>query len=208
MVLAAGRGSRFGGTHHKLAQSLGEETVLGSTLANALASGLPVVVVTTAALMPLVQDMVAMRDIVLLPPVGSRTGDPLGMGWSIAAGVGARANAGGWLILPGDMPLVRPGTLVAVAEALRQHPVAYAQHRGRRGHPVGFQRELVNELMALQGDEGARRLVGRYPAAGVEVDDPGVLIDLDTPEDLAAARARWQDMPVTVPTAPGVLRET
>jgi molybdenum cofactor cytidylyltransferase len=110
------------------------------------------------------------------------------MGASIAAGVGACPNSRGWLVLPGDMPLVRPSTLVAVARALDQHPVAFAQHLGRRGHPVGFASELYSELAALTGDEGARRLVSRYPAFAVELDDPGALIDIDTEDDLAAAR--------------------
>jgi molybdenum cofactor cytidylyltransferase len=50
---------------------------------------------------------------------------------------------------------------------------------------VGFSTELYSELMALQGDEGARRIVARYPAQPIAVDDPGVHIDVDTAEDLA-----------------------
>jgi molybdenum cofactor cytidylyltransferase len=57
-------------------------------------------------------------------------------------------------VLPGDMPLVQSATLLAVANALDHHPVAYAQHRGRRGHPVGFGAELYSELVTLSGDEG------------------------------------------------------
>jgi molybdenum cofactor cytidylyltransferase len=106
------------------------------------------------------------------------------MGDSIAAGVAARADAPGWVLLPGDMPRVKPSTLVAVANALQAHPVAFAQHRGRRGHPVGFAAELYSELIGLTGDEGARRLVARYPSHPVDVVDPGVLIDIDTSEDL------------------------
>ena len=87
------------------------------------------------------------------------------------------------------MPRVRPGTITAVAGALDGHAVAFAQHHGRRGHPVGFGAELYSELTALSGDEGARRLVARYPAFGVEVDDPGVLIDVDTEADLALVRS-------------------
>jgi len=124
----------------------------------------------------------------VLPEVGSDPQTGLGMGHSIAAGVSARPHAGGWLVLPGDMPLVRPTTLVAVALALDHHPIAFAQHQGRRGHPVGFGAELYSELTALAGDEGARRLVARYPAFAVETDDPGILVDIDTADDLAAVR--------------------
>lgn len=189
VVLAAGRGSRFEGAGHKLAQPLGGSTVLARTLEQVLATRLPLVVVTTAALVPLVQDVVASRDIVVLPPVGSRSQEPLGMGFSIAAGVAARPDAPGWLVLPGDMPLVRPESLQAVARALGGRTVVYAQHQGRRGHPVGFAGELYTELARLQGDDGARRLLARYPADAVELDDPGVLMDVDTEADLGRARA-------------------
>ncbi len=188
IVLAAGQGSRFKGPDHKLAQRLGDESVLAATLANAIASGLHVIVVTTAPFADVARSSVAARDVVVLPEVGTPGADRLGMGVSIAAGASAWPNASGWLVLPGDMPLVRPATLVAVAHALDQHPVAFAQHRGRRGHPVGFAAELYSELAALSGDEGARRLVARYPAHAVEIDDPGVLIDIDTEDDLIAAR--------------------
>ena len=185
VVLAAGKGSRFKGSAHKLEQALGDLSVLGRTLRNAVESHLPLVVVTTQALAAAAARIVAARDVVVVPQALSA----LGMGHSIAAGIAARADAPGWLLLPGDMPMVRPATLLAVAAALEQHPVAYAQYQGRRGHPVGFAAELYSELMLLSGDEGARRIVARYPAIGVDVEDAGVLLDLDTEADLAAMRA-------------------
>ena len=106
-----------------------------------------------------------------------------------AAGVAARPDGGGWLVLPGDMPLVRPSSLVRVAQGLAQHAVTYAQYQGRRGHPVAFGAELFSELVQLRGDEGARRLMARYPSQGIELDDPGVLMDVDTLDDLAVVRA-------------------
>jgi molybdenum cofactor cytidylyltransferase len=189
IVLAAGRGARFTGSGHKLSQSLGDSTVLGTTLRHAVSSHLPVVVVTTAALAELACRHVASRDVVVLPAVDSAAPEPLGVGYSLAAGVAARAHAPGWLVLPGDMPMVRPQSLLAVARQLADHPVVYAQHRGRRGHPVGFSAELYSELVVLTGDEGPGRLLARYPASPVEVDDPGVLLDVDTPADLVQLRA-------------------
>lgn len=197
VVLAAGRGSRFSAAHasgasplHKLAQPFDGATVIGRTLTQALRCQLGVVVVTTAGLLPQVTLAVAQRDVVLLPEVdvAAPGAVPLGMGASIAAGVAARPHARGWLVLPGDMPRVQPETLRRVALELGRHTVVYAQHRGRRGHPVGFAAELYSELVQLSGDEGARRLVARYPAFGFELDDPGVLIDIDTPADLERAR--------------------
>jgi molybdenum cofactor cytidylyltransferase len=192
IVLAAGKGSRFSGVEHKLAQPLGPSTVLGSTLRHAIETHLPVVVVTTEPLADLARRSVAARDVVVLPEVGSvgsgGSSAKLGMGHSIAAGVSARPDARGWLILPGDMPLVRPASMLAVARQLEHHPVVYAQHKGRRGHPVAFSAELYSELVTLTGDEGARRLIARYPAIGVELDDAGVLVDVDTQADLDDVR--------------------
>jgi len=192
IVLAAGKGSRFSGVEHKLAQPLGPSTVLGSTLRHAIETHLPVVVVTTEPLADLARRSVAARDVVVLPEVGSSASNAalatLGMGYSIAAGVGARPDARGWIILPGDMPLVRPASMLSVARQLDHHPVVYAQHKGRRGHPVAFSAELYSELTALSGDEGARRLIARYPAMGVELDDAGVLVDVDTQADLDGVR--------------------
>ena len=189
IVLAAGLGSRFGGPLHKLAQPLGSASVLGQTIAHAIESRLPVIVVTTDKLVAEAARWVARRDLVVLPEVGRAGGGSLGMGYSIAAGVAARPQAAGWLVLPGDMPLVLPSTLVAVAAALPQQPVVYAQYLGRRGHPVGFSAELYSELVQLRGDEGARRVSARYPSIGLELGDPGVLFDIDTAADLAALRA-------------------
>jgi molybdenum cofactor cytidylyltransferase len=187
IILAAGRGSRFAAEGHKLEQEIQGLSLLARTLVSAIASHLPVLVVTTEPLAAQARHFVAARDIVVLPEAGSAS--ELGMGYSIAAGVGARPDAPGWLLLPADMPLVQPSTMAAVARALEHHPVAYAQHRGRRGHPVGFGAELYSELVTLTGDQGARRVIARYPAHGVDVDDAGVLLDVDTEDDLIALRA-------------------
>ncbi len=192
IVLAAGRGSRFLGADHKLAQRLGSATVFATTLRHAVATQLPVVVVTTQAFADVARRSVAARDVVVLPEVGTPGQDALGMGYSIGSGVGAIPDAGGWLILPGDMPMVRSDTMLEVARELADHAVVFAQHKGVRGHPVGFSAELYSELVTLRGDEGARRLVARYPAIGVEVDDPGVLIDVDTEADLESVRLAQQ----------------
>ena len=192
VVLAAGAGSRYRGTRHKLSEQLGGDSVLVRTLRNAIASEMPVVLVISEALIDEAQGLVAPEDMVVVDP-RSQTG--WGMGDSIAAGVSIHASATGWLVLPADMPLVRPSSLRAVADALDQQPIAFAQHRGRRGHPVGFGAELFSELVMLKGDEGARRLLARYPTAAVELDDPGVLFDIDTVDDLAVAQRRIDGLP-------------
>ncbi len=185
IVASAGRGSRFAGRGHKLLQALGGSTVLGTTLGHVLESGLPLVVVTTEPLGAEAARIVARRDVIVI----SEAEAARGMGHTIAAGVQARSQASGWLVLPADMPLVGAPVLQAVAAALVRDAVVFAQHHGRRGHPVGFSAGMYSELLSLTGDEGARRLLARYPAVGVETEDPGVLFDIDTEADLDAARA-------------------
>ncbi|ALT77013.1 nucleotidyltransferase family protein [Paucibacter sp. KCTC 42545] len=216
VVLAAGRGIRFHGQGHKLAQRLGadtggepspmpaedeafqadiddasRDTLLSRSLRNAMATGLQLVVVTTPKLLHLVQGWVASVDLVVLPEMDQQgRASPVGMGYSIAAGVRASGDAEGWLIMPADMPLLRASSILAVADALEQYPVAFAQYKGRQGHPVGFNAELYSELVDLQGDEGARRILARYPSQAVDIDDPGVLVDVDTVEDLDRLRGQ------------------
>jgi molybdenum cofactor cytidylyltransferase len=185
IVPAAGRGSRFrsaGGLGHKLAQPLDGRSVLECTLHAVLAAQLPCLVVTTAELATLAWRQLPRRDVLVLSPGEAARG----MGYSIAAGVAERSASPGWLVLPADMPRVQPASLQAVAAALSQQIVVWAQHRGRRGHPVGFAAELYSELVQLDGDDGARRVVARYPGVAVELPDAGVLLDVDTPGDLAA----------------------
>lgn len=190
VIVAAGRGRRFQGVQQHLLEPLGAASVLAMTLRKALSSGLPLVVVTTERLAPDAAQVVASRDIVAVPD-GEGLGagaSALSIGHLVSAGVSARPQAGGWLVLPADLARVQPATLKAVAEALEEHPVAYAQYRGRRGHPVGFSAELYSELIALSGDDGARRVVARFPSQAVAVDDPGILQGVETDADLQALR--------------------
>lgn len=111
-----------------------------------------------------------------------------GMGASLAAGIAAAADCDGWLIGLADMPLLEPATAAAITAALRAGASAAAPfYAGRRGHPVGFSAQLRSQLLALDGDTGARAVLQQLGdrLARVEVNDPGILIDIDRPEDLA-----------------------
>jgi molybdenum cofactor cytidylyltransferase len=103
--------------------------------------------------------------------------------------VGPRAS--GALIHLADHPMVRTATFAAVIDGYRNRgkPIVIARYQGRRGHPVIFARELFGELAAAPDEQGARVVVAADPArvAYVDVEDPGVLIYLDTPEDLDRA---------------------
>ena len=169
IVLAAGRGERFmasGGNTHKLAALLAGKPVLQHVLDAVRASGLPHHVVQADASRP-------------------------GMGDSIAHGVRATADAAGWLILPADLPLVLGESLRAVADALGQHAVVIASCQGVRGHPVGFSAACRDQLLALKGNQGAAPVVRAQAAmnsvAVLELDDVGVVTDIDTLDDLARA---------------------
>jgi molybdenum cofactor cytidylyltransferase len=111
---------------------------------------------------------------------------------SIKAGLTAvSANASAALIHLTDHPLAKPETFSRLIEEHRRSgmPIAIARHDGRRGHPVLFARPLFRELIAAPENEGARVVVNADPArvAYADVDDPGVLLDLDTPDDLIQA---------------------
>jgi molybdenum cofactor cytidylyltransferase len=111
-----------------------------------------------------------------------------GMAHSLAAGIEAEADADGWVIALGDMPRVRPDTIRAVAGKLAAGaPIVVPCYRGQRGHPVGFASDYRQELLGLRGDAGARAVLQRHASAvlRLDVDDPGVVQDVDTAEDLA-----------------------
>jgi molybdenum cofactor cytidylyltransferase len=111
-----------------------------------------------------------------------------GMGASLACAVRAAGAADGYLVALADMPFVRPSSIAAVRDALIQGAALAAPYwHARRGHPVGIAGRFRAELEALGGDEGARRLLAAHAAelVKVPVGDPGVIRDIDRPEDLA-----------------------
>ncbi len=186
IVTAAGAGRRFGSPGPKLLQPLdGASTVVGATVASARATGLPVVAVASAEVAAELAARLPGGDVVALDAAAASRG----LGHSIAAGVLERPDATGWLVWPADMPRVRPATLLTLAAALQSHAVVCAQRHGRRGWPVGFAPELYSELILLDSDDSALRILARYPSHGVEVDDDGVLHDVDTVADLERLHA-------------------
>ncbi len=114
------------------------------------------------------------------------------MGDSIASGVANTPNASAWLVLPADLPLVKPETLIAVARASGEHLCARAMHIGdvesMWGHPVGFGRAFQQQLLSCTQRRGAQHVFAAALKSGqlypVHVDDPGCCEDLDTLEDL------------------------
>lgn len=106
-------------------------------------------------------------------------------------------EAPGALFLPGDLPLMTPALLDRVARRLlATHRVCFALHRGRKGHPVAFPRELLPKLSELKGDQSGLEVVlrhweeaGKLPLRGDEV---RTQLDVDTEGDYARVRALWR----------------
>ena len=170
LVLASGRGQRFlasGGITDKLQADLNGKTVLQHTLDAVRASGL----------------RWHLED----------AGHP-GMGDSIAAAVRATRNAAdgasggaGWMVLPADLPLVQPATLVAIARAPLAADVLVPECGGQRGHPVRFAASCGGALADLHGNHGAARVVTAQAAIKIVVADAGCVTDIDTVDDLRRA---------------------
>lgn len=111
-----------------------------------------------------------------------------GLGGSLAAGVEASANAGGWVVALADMPFIRAQTSRTIRTAIEEGALIAAPvlATGARGHPVGFAASLREELRALGGDEGARSVILRHRdrVRLIAVEDAGIARDIDRPEDL------------------------
>jgi molybdenum cofactor cytidylyltransferase len=163
LVLASGKGERFiasGGQGSKLQALLAGRPVLERTLDAVKASGLRWHV--------------------------EDAGHP-GMGDSIAAAVRATRDAEGWLVLPGDLPLVRPQTLRAVAAALAGRRWWCRCSTARAAIPSLSRRSCGAALAALSGPKGAAAVMQANRVTELPVDDEGVVTDIDTVEALARA---------------------
>lgn len=168
LVLASGRGERFnasGGVGHKLQADLCGKTVLQRTLDAVRASGL----------------RWHLED----------AGHP-GMGDTIAAAVRATRDAAGWLVLPADLPLIAPETLVELAQLETTAQVVVPMFAGRRGHPVRFARVCGDALASLQGSRGGAAIKDQFESLAWPVQDAGCVTDIDNIDDLQRARALLQ----------------
>ena len=213
ILLAAGRGSRFdpSGARNKLLQVLpaasggatpagtaGPQRRTAAQAGNHAGPGAPprsVVATSAANLLHVLPRVIA----VVRPGAEAVAGElehmgcdvitcdnaDTGMAASLVCALGRAADAQGWIVALGDMPRVRPHTLHSLKYALEQGAgIAAPMYRGQRGNPVGFSRRYLPQLLALQGDQGARGILRQYPVHEVEVDDAGILQDIDTPADL------------------------
>jgi molybdenum cofactor cytidylyltransferase len=193
LVLAAGRSSRMGGSNKLLAEISGRPLVR-IVVEQALASrARPVIVVTghqrervEGALSGLPVQFVHNQDFAD------------GLGSSLRAGIAALpARADGVIVCLGDMPQVDAAIidrLVGAIDPDKGTLIAVPTIDGKRGNPVVWSRRFFHELMAVEGDIGARHLIGHYSEAVIEVPLTGTaaLTDIDTPEALEAVRAELE----------------
>ncbi len=182
ILLAAGTAERFGGD--KLLHPMPDGVAIAAHAArNLLAAGLNVTAVVRPGDFPLADMLEQEGCMVTVCQQAAR-----GMGASLAHAVAAERGADGWVIALADMPKILPATIKSVVAALGEGALTAApQFRNQRGHPVGFGAQLRNELLALDGDQGARAVLERHRDAVklIECDDPGVLYDIDRKADLA-----------------------
>lgn len=181
ILLAAGSGSRFGGD--KLLHPLPDGTPIGVAAARNLLAAVPeVVAVVRPGDFPLADLLEQEGCRVTVCPHAAR-----GMGASLAHGVSACRGADGWLIALADMPLIKSATIAAIVRELEAGRNLVAPvYQGKRGHPVGLSKRFGAQLLALDGDAGARDIVAAHKGelVQVECDDPGVLHDIDRRDDL------------------------
>jgi molybdenum cofactor cytidylyltransferase len=96
-----------------------------------------------------------------------------------------RPDVAGVLVMLVDVPLVRPSTVAALLAraAAPAAPILRATHGGRHGHPVVFTRAVFTALRSADPAVGAKPVMRAFSVEDVDVDDPGVLRDVDTPQD-------------------------
>ena len=187
ILLAAGRGRRFdpSGRHNKLLQRLpGGEPVVAASAGKLLA-----VCARVVAVVPPddggVGDLLRRRgcEITVCPDADSGMG--LSLAHAIRHSLHGQPPGEGWLVALGDMPFVAPSTLHALVAAIGNGAaIAAPRFEGRRGNPVAFGAQHRDDLLALDGDRGARRLLESSPVTAVAVNDAGILRDIDSAADL------------------------
>lgn len=181
VALAAGLSSRMGAFKPLL--PFGSSTVIEQVLCTLRAAGLGVIRVVVGWNAPLLVPVLERCGIAWVP--NARFAE--GMYSSIQAGVRSLpADTAAFFLMPGDMPLLTSATLTRLIEAWDAAPggILYPRTGGRRGHPPLIAAAYIPEILAETPAEGLRALLRRHEADArdIEVADPGILLDLDTPE--------------------------
>jgi molybdenum cofactor cytidylyltransferase len=193
LILAAGRSTRMGGPN-KLLADIGGRSLVRIAAEEALASRARPVIVVTGHQRDKIEAALAGLQVQFVhnPDFAD------GLSTSLKAGLAAvPPDVDGAVVCLGDMPQVRADLidrLIAAFDPERGALVVVPTIGGKRGNPVVWSRRFFAELIALDGDVGARHLIGRYAEAVTEVPltDTAALIDVDTPEALLKVRAELE----------------
>ncbi|WP_456269872.1 nucleotidyltransferase family protein [Kushneria sp. AK178] len=186
LILAAGHSRRFGGD--KRLADLSGRTLLAATVATLEPHVAGVTVMLRHGERPDMLGLPTETHFVVAPEA------PVGMGISLASAVSTLLESSepclqrceALALMLGDMPQVQADTLQALMARAHRETIVRPCHQGVPGHPVVFGRRFWPALAGLRGDEGARRVLKRHASQVVmlTVDDPGILNDVDTPDDL------------------------
>lgn len=186
VIAAAGLSSRM--HEFKPMLCVGQNTMIGMVIRNLREAGVAEIVVVVGYKADILRRYLASMDVTVCEnPAYAETK----MFFSLCLGIRALNGAyDGVLLTPGDVPSVRPETIRALME--KDSPIVRPVHGNALGHPVLVRKECVAGILDYCGEGG---LLGAVEAQGVpvlnvEVDDAGVLMDADTPEDLKALRRR------------------
>ncbi len=181
ILLAAGASKRFGSD--KLMHPLAVQTPVAVAALTNLRAAVPRVIAVVRPGVPALANRLSEAGATVIQCVNADDG----MGASLASAVRASGDVAGWVIALADMPYIRPETIAKIAVSLAAGAdIVAPSYQGERGHPVGLSARFRAQLEALHGDEGARALLKQHAGLVklIEVDDPGVRRDIDTPADL------------------------
>lgn len=190
VILAAGGANRFGAPKLLLPiPGPAPRPLIAHVVSEVLASSVHRAVVVLGASASEIGAALAGCEVVLV----ENTRWPEGMSTSVNAGLEAICpEASAVLFVLGDQPGLRTSHINALLEAFAGTPtdIVYPVFGSQRGNPVLFARRTFPAFQELAGDQGGRALInsGRFHALAVEMEDAGVLVDIDTPEDWA----RWR----------------
>jgi molybdenum cofactor cytidylyltransferase len=195
IVLAAGRSTRMGGPNKLLAEIGGKPLVRIVTEQTLASRAAPVIVVTGHERAKVEAALAGLRVRFAHNPDYAA-----GLSTSLKAGLAALpGEVDGAIVILGDMPQVTAALIDRMLEAFdpaRGALVVVPTIDGKRGNPVVWSRRFFSDLMALEGDVGARHLIATYADAVVEVplEDSAALTDVDTPDALMAVKAELERM--------------
>ncbi len=176
IVLAAGAATRFGGD--KLAARLEGAPLLHHAIRAARAAPVERVIVVA-------REGADLGDWRGEPRVETVTIASNALSASLKAGIARASNCDGVFVFLGDMPRIPHALAAALADSLGDAFAAVPRCRGKAGHPVLLSARSFAEIAGLEGDAGAGKLLkSRNDVVHVDCDDPGVLLDIDRPEDL------------------------